>query len=54
MKKSISEEKEQDLRIDKLSFTYEEPVIDLADWYGEETNNQTSAEKTQLKNISFL
>ena len=55
MKKSISEEKEQDLRIDKLSFTYEEPVIDLADWYGEETSTiQTSAEKeATLKNISF-
>jgi energy-coupling factor transporter ATP-binding protein EcfA2 len=55
MKNSVSEEKEQDLRIERLSFTYEEPVIDLADWYDQEVpTDQTSAEKeATLKNISF-
>ena len=39
MKKSISaaiEENEPILLIDNLSFTYEEPIMDLADWYDEE------------------
>jgi len=48
-------EKTQELIIDGLGFTYEEPVADLADWYGEEAafQSSTSEKKATLKDISF-
>ncbi len=48
-------EKTQELKIDGLGFTYEEPVADLADWYGEETVSQSPASEKEatLKDISF-
>ena len=56
MKGHIPKEQEQKLVIDELSFTYEEPIADLADWYDEEatiaTNPETETEAT-LNDISF-
>lgn len=56
MKNLIPKEKEQVLLIDRLGFTYEESIADLADWYAEEEIISRSSAlefEPALKNISF-
>jgi energy-coupling factor transporter ATP-binding protein EcfA2 len=56
MKNLIPREKEQILVIDRLGFSYEESIEDLADWYAEEeTSSIISSPESEptLKNISF-
>ena len=55
MNMHATREKTQELIIDRLGFTYEEPVADLADWYGEEAAAQSPASEKEatLKDISF-
>ncbi len=47
MTHNILREKEHDLLIDRLSFTYEEPVIRLADWYDEEAPASRTSSSTR-------